>query len=84
MNNSLKEEILKIFGANLITAEWTCPPEKVAEQILNLVASKMPEKKEVQTHGELNREGWSRYDYAAGYNQAITDVKSILKGEESQ
>jgi glutamate/tyrosine decarboxylase-like PLP-dependent enzyme len=58
--------------------------EKVADQILNLVASKMPEKKEVQTHGELNREGWSRYDYAAGYNQAITDVKSILKGEESQ
>jgi hypothetical protein len=74
MNNSPKEEILKIFGANLITAEWTCPPEKVADQILNLIASKMPEKK------ELAAKYPSGFD--KGFNQAIDQVKSILKGGE--
>jgi hypothetical protein len=79
MNNSLRElvaEILWIHDSFGLKIPEDFYPE--ADQILNLIASKMPKKKEIDIEipDTLHRnKGWNAYHNL---------VKSILKGEESQ
>lgn len=35
--DNLREQVLKLFGAHLISAKWSTPPEAVADQILALL-----------------------------------------------
>jgi hypothetical protein len=72
MNNSLRGEVLEIIETSIV--EWKHGGPKCVDEILNLIASKMPEKK------ELAAKYPSGFD--KGFNQAIDQVKSILKGEK--
>jgi hypothetical protein len=96
MNNSLRDEIKKIQYWQGTDGDPDFPedvydsiPDEVIDQILSLIASKMPEKKvntnynEIETlYPDLPKTLPDVYD--TGFNQAIDSVKSILKGEESQ
>jgi hypothetical protein len=90
MNTPLRDEIVKIMS------EYATP-EIATDQILAKVASKMPEKhiihqdfnaekykgKTVEiTHGD-RRNFYTDANWAVskGWNEAIDDIKSILKGE---
>jgi hypothetical protein len=74
MNTPLRKELKKIVKNG---TKWTLDdgwpilevPDEVIDHILNLLASKMPEKKE-PTYGNGHSEG---------FNEAIDSVKSILK-----
>jgi hypothetical protein len=92
MNNSLRsdlEEILQELMLDVLAEAsreagkdifiGTFPEIKRADQILNLVASKMPENTKVPHSGDFNAEGWANYGRALGRNEALAEVKSILK-----
>jgi hypothetical protein len=87
MNNSLRGEIVKLAEQNTVVHVdaaflgqhfHSIDTVALADQILELVASKMPEK---DSDKPLSLR---EIAYIDGYNQALTEVKSILKGEESQ
>lgn len=72
--NTLREEIKALFAVNI--DEYGDIAPDLADQILSLIASKMPEKyelKEDDSHVETL--------IKANFNAAITEVKSILKGD---
>jgi hypothetical protein len=96
MNNSLRGEIVKLAEQNTVVHVdaaflgqhfHSINTVALADQILELVASKMPEWKDEAyytkhpvTWKPVAPEGNAEH-YAAGFNQAIDSVKSILKGE---
>jgi hypothetical protein len=75
MNTPLRDEIRELL-VNWMSGEF--PDMKIEDDLLNLIASKMPEKKEIKDHKNIG--DGTGYYHDIGYNQAITEVKSILKG----
>jgi hypothetical protein len=74
MNNSLRGEVLEIIETSIV--EWKHGGPKCVDEILNLIASKMPEKKYI-----LHLTG-NEFREAKGFNDCLAKVKSILKGEK--
>jgi hypothetical protein len=71
MNTPLRDEIAELIWR---TKPGAINATKAAEEILNLLASKMPEK-----NNHVMRDGSPNY-YAEGWNAYHDSVKSILKG----
>jgi hypothetical protein len=87
MNNSLRGEIKKIQYWQGTDGDPDFPedvydsiPDEVIDQILNLIASKMPEKDLARSATNPDKES----EFAQGWNAFRAEVKSILKGEDSQ
>lgn len=85
MSNSLRDEIKAIEYWQGVDGDPDYPedvygpiPDEVIDQILKLIASKMPEKEIFHPNQVLITEKeW----YKAGRNSYRTEFKSILKGE---
>jgi hypothetical protein len=92
MNTPLRDEIYKIFYDLGVPSANTGMEKpyviEAADQILSLVASKMPEKTKTHSIEELKALSSSGLDanegfgYEMGWNAFRTEVKSILKGEK--
>jgi hypothetical protein len=80
MNTPLRDELQEIRIEIVYPKDGTWPhlSDKSTAQILDLLASKMPEKKVVYVDPDENIQSAKH----AGFNQAIDQVKSILKGEK--
>lgn len=86
MSDSLRSDLEKLEVPKMIVwvdkkmkVETTHLTDKTIDEILDLIDSKMPEKLEVDSENHKHMTE-AQYQFIVGKNEALSEVKSILKG----